>query len=390
MNNLFRITKNNVDNFFIEYDKDKHNFNQKKNIYSVDKKNRKNKINNGQNIIEKIPYTKLNEQKLNFEKTKIVEINKTQTKIQKPIQIPIVRNFNCEIKKINSDNDKMKISNKIKITNDNNLVNLDNNLDSSSATNDVNKIILEYGKSGIKQDVLKKLMKKNLYILEQIDNLIRHFLNFNPKLKLNTLINDNENKSDNMGNKKIYWNNLDHIIIENEKLFNVIINGKTTNKEKKYNLIDFGYIKIYNVNFTEEFINKHKIPSLDSIIKFSDNIKHFLKIIKLLDYTNKYKIKINQLSNTNLLDIIYQNLPTILSSIGEKKNIFNSTDKKFTFYLKITIEKTTAFIIDKNEKLLYFFNSIENDSSAYIFFYILKIDTKYKIINYNHIKKQNN
>ena len=51
------------------------------------------------------------------------------------------------------------------------------------------------------------------------------------------------------------------------------------------------------------------------------------------------------------------------------------------------VEKTIAFIIDKKEKLLYFFNSIETNSSGYIFFYILNVDSKYKIINLNKIHK---
>ena len=369
MNNLFKITKDNVDNFFTEYNKNKQN---KINKTITKIKNKSN--NNKQNLISQMKQSQ-------------------QIKSTKP-------NFNCEIIKNNNDeikplNDKNYISKQIN--------SIKSNVDNNSIDKNKNKIIFEYGKSKIKLDILKKLMKKNLNILNNIDNIIKNFLNSNPKLKLNTIINDNKNGSD----KKIYWNNSGQIIIESEKNFNVILNRnkkttenekitekknekiKITNNEKKYNLIDFGYIKIYDINFTEEFIYKHKIPSFNSIFTFSDNIKHFLKLIKLLDYTNKYKIKINQFSNQNLSDIIYQNLPIIISNIDEKKNLFDSIDKKFTFYIKITMEKTIAFIINKKEKLLYFFNSVEKKLSGYIFFYILNIDIEYKIINLNKSNKIN-
>lgn len=304
MNNLFRITKDNVSNIFVEYNK-----------------NKGTEQNKG--------------------------IQKTEKKIKKHVDA-----LNYIEQKINQN---------IKVSNDN-----------YSKSKNEDELILEYGKSGIKPDILKKSMSKNLNILNHIDNIIKIFLDCNPKLKLNTLINDT---TDSKNIKKIYHNDLEQIVIEDEKFFNIIL------KKKKYNLVNFGYIKIYDVSFTDDFVNKHKIPSLNSIIEFSNNIKHFLKIVRLLDHTDKYKIKINQLNNVNFTDIIYQNLPTIITSISEKKNLFNSTDKKFTFYLKITIKKTMAFIINKQEKLLYFFNSIETQTSGYIFFYVLNIDDKYKIIN---------
>jgi len=349
MNNLFRITKDNVENFLIEYNKNKLNIKNIKNI-----KNDKNDKNN--------------------HKTQILQ---KETKIVKD---------NLKNEKVNGCDNNLKHC--IKIQSNDKII--DNPID--------NKMILEYGKSGIKLDKLKKIMKNNLKILFSIDEMIKSFIDYNPNLKLNTLLQNNitSNKNTNTNinkDKKIHWNENGFVMIETNEL-NVIINDKKNNKNnennenneknKKYNLIDFGYIKIYDVNFTEEFLNKNKIPSLNSIITFSENIKHFLKLIKILNYTNKYKIKINQMRDYNLMDIIYKNLPSIISNINEKKNLFNSIDKNFTFYIKILQTNTSAFIIDKKDKILYYFNSIENNNSGYIFFYVLELDSKYKIINLNN------
>jgi hypothetical protein len=236
-------------------------------------------------------------------------------------------------------------------------------------------------------------MKHNYNVLSTVNNMVLHFLNFNPKLQLNTLIkndspNTNNNNQDKI-NRKIHWNSEGYILIESNNFFTIIL-GNETKINKKYNLIDFGYVKIYGITFTDEFINKHKIPSLNSIITFSDNIKHFLKIIKLFDHSDKFKIKINQFGNFNLQDIITQNIPSIILNINEKKNLFDSIDKRYTFYIKVLQTNTTAFIIDKEEKIICYFNSIEKDSSGYIFFYVMALDSKYKIIDYNKKIKNTN
>lgn len=286
MNNLFRITKDNISNIFVEFNKSK----------SIENYNNKNKIN----------------------------------KIDK-------------IKQLNSNNDKK---------------------------------IIEYGKTTIKAERLKKSMKHNLYKISSIDNIIKCFIDFNPKLKLNAI-------NDKFNNKKIYWNDKGHIITEKDELY-VCINNKS-NKINKYKLIDFGYIKFYGIEFTDEFINKHKIPSLNSIFTFSDNINHFFKLIKLFEYTDKYKIKINQYGKYNFNEIIIKYLPSIILNINKKINLFDSFDNKFTFYIKITDDKTTAFVIDKKEKIICYLNSVEKKTSGYIFFYIIDINTKYKIVDFNKI-----
>lgn len=428
MNNLFRITKDNVNNFFIEHSKNKQNNENKtknktktktksskiikeqkndfninsnsnlnlhiskyleKNDRVIDQIYNQNKFGQEQPIKVNFNYEKKenkqlnqnnNELKINCEikktkiETEIVDTNKTINKITDNNKKKSIENQYQNINFFNKTVDK-KYINEIK---DN--VMSDNNNDSR----DNKKIIFEYGKSGIKIDRLKKSMKFNLNVLSSIDNMIKSFLDFNPKLKLNTLSSNNKNDSDK--EKKIYWNSDGQIILEKNYFFNVNINDKKDNqKYKKYNLIDFGYIKIYNITFTEEFINKHKIPSLNSIITFSDNIKHFLKLLKLFEHTDQYKIKINQFGNHNLREIFLQHLPSIILNINEKKNLFNSSDNKFTFYIKITQTKTTAFVIDKEEKIIFYLNSVEKDLSGYIFFYVIALDSKYKIINLNKL-----
>lgn len=403
MNNLFRITKDNVNNFFIEYSKNKQN-NENENKTKTKTKSKsqiikesKNDLNLNSNlniskyleqnnkIIEQI----YNQNKLGQEKQPI-KANFNYEKKQNNRQNPIMEelNFNCEIKKDKTDILDTKITNNIMNNNNPESNKKQYVVGIKDKTNIVNiggkKILFEYGKSGIKIDRLKKSMKYNLNVLSSIDNMIKSFLDFNPKLKLNTILSDNKNNLDT--EKKIHFNSDGQISIEKNMFFNVnICDKKNNNNYKKYNLIDFGYIKIYDIKFTEEFINKHKIPSLNSIITFSDNIKHFLKLIKLFEHTDKYKIKINQFGNHNLGEIFLQHLPSIILNINEKKNLFNSSDNKFTFYIKITESKTTAFIIDKEEKIMCYLNSVEKNLSGYIFFNIIALDSKYKIINLNKL-----
>ena len=112
-----------------------------------------------------------------------------------------------------------------------------------------------------------------------------------------------------------------------------------------------------------------------------------MKLIKLIVHTDKYKTKINQFGKFDLKYIISQNIQSIILNINEKNNLFNSTDKKYTFYIKVSETKTTAFIIDKETKIICYINSIEKNSSGYIFFYVMSLDSKYKIINHNKINK---
>jgi hypothetical protein len=409
MNNLFRITKDNVNNFLIEYSKNKQNNEnnyKNKNKTKISKiiKEPKNDLNlniskylekNDKNIEKNHNHTKLGKEQpievnFNYEKKENNQLNPNNKELK----------FNCEIKKtkieteteIVDDNNKQKsikkqypnINSVNKTVDKQYLSEIKNNSNSNIDNNDKKKIMFEYGRSGIKMDRLKKSMKYNLNVLSSVDNMIKSFLDFNPKLKLNTILSNNQNDSDR--EKKIYWNSDGQIVIEKNYFFNVNINDKKDNPiYKKYNLIDFGYIKIYDITFTEEFINKHKIPSLNSIITFSENIKHFLKLIKLFEHTDQYKIKINQFGNSNLRDIFLQNLPSIILNINDKKNLFNSSDNKFTFYIKITQTKTIAFIIDKEEKIIFYLNSIEKNLSGYIFFYVVALDSKYKIINLNKL-----
>ena len=410
MNNLFRITKNNVDDFFIEYQKNKNNKNENnKTENNKNNKTKKNlnekksykilktyndKVNTNEIIISRNNLNfknKINKEILNH--TKPLEVNFNYEKNNKTNDTTINNNFNCEIKKNVYETQIIGSKKNFNFNNSNNNKNNKNeNLKSKEnikSLSNKNKIILEFGKSSIKLDRLKKSMKHNFNIFSLINQIIISFINFNPKLKLNNLFKIYNEKNQNKENiNKIHWNSKGEIIIESNSFLNVIINDKIKNTDekynlKKYNLIDFGYIKLYGITFTEEFINKNKIPSLDSIIKFSDNIRHFLKLIKLLSYTNKYKIKINQLGNYNFYDVIYKNLPSIILNINEKKNLFDSTDKKYTFYLKILETKTISFIIDKEEKIIFYINSIEKNTSGYIFFYVMALDSKYKIIDYN-------
>ena len=167
---------------------------------------------------------------------------------------------------------------------------------------------------------------------------------------------------------------------------NIYIKLLKNNISGIYKIIDCGFLKFFVINIINDFLKKNKIPNLESIVNYSDNIKHFSKIIKILSDIKNYKFKVNctgKLSFTNLIDTY---LPDILLELNLKKDIFEY-DKNLTFYIKVYDTHTIAFIIDKLSKLIYYICTIENNSklSEYIFFYIFELDDDYKIINQEKI-----
>ena len=81
----------------------------------------------------------------------------------------------------------------------------------------------------------------------------------------------------------------------------------TTNKISGfYKIIDCGFIKFYDIKINDEYLNKNKIPNIDSILNHSDNINHILKIIKIFINQDNFKTKSNHMGNINFLNLIEQ------------------------------------------------------------------------------------
>lgn len=327
-NDFFKITSNNVENIFYEIDFDKNN------------KNNQNNKNNKKRIEEKLE-KKIIDYK--FETTKILDL-------------------------VNSIN------------------NSSNSLDNAYSEKNLNNIkndrmIWEFGKSGIKLEKLKYSMSKNLAILFYINKLFINFINHNPKINLENILNINWDST------KSYYSCEDGIVY----LSNNSINLKLINKKISglYKIIDCGYIKFYDINIDEIYLKKNKIPNLESILAHSDNIKHIEKIIKIFENASNIKTKSNFMGKLNWINLLEEYLPIIITNINNKSNLFN-IDKKFSFYIKVYSTHTKAFIIDKNTQYIYYLSSLENykNSNFYLFMYVFELDSQYKIINL--LKKSKN
>lgn len=400
MNNLFRINQNNVQDFLDNYNKSTY-----KTI-----KNSSTKVNNKTKITNKPkskPYPTLNNisnqisMQNQIQLQNINQINKKGLELEHDIEKKYNYNYNYEnIKK--KDEIEIDFKNKNIITNNNNIIG--NNKNTFQINNSVNeignkifsqnnvtikkkesksgeKILWEFGKSGIKMEKLKKPMVKNLAILSYVHKIFVDFIDRNKSVNLSEVFEHFKTKSDNI-DKPIYSSSKGNL--------NILANSIYLNLDKKkisgmYKLVDCGYVKLFDSNITEEYLRKNKIPNLDSILSHSDNIKHFSKIIKIFNNPNLFKSKSNSMGELNWINLINEFLPEILLNFDEKKDIFDFESKKFSFYIKIYETHSKAFVIDKNTKLIYFINTLENYSknNGYLFFYVCELDSKYKIITYS-------
>lgn len=382
MNNLFRITQSNLDILL-------------SNDFTLKKPNKNSKIE------------KLNNNKLFASKIDKIN-NQTNTSTQNI-------NFNCEIaNKIDNNNNLNNINTQnydnnilrfykteqnINIFEKNNIIqnNFNNNVviknkNKNEDKNDNKRVVWEFGKSGIKVDRLKKYMGRNLAILFYLNNIFIDFVDYHQGIDLSTMIDkfkvfkDNSNELN--GSKCLYWNNFGSIILKSNDLYVKIDKHKISGI---YEILDCGFLKFYDVDFTDEFLKKNKIPDFNSILLHPDNIKHFSKIIKLLTYGKNFKTKSNFINNIDFTDILKFFLPNIIEKINNKQDLFDSNNN-FTFYIKIYDTHTKAFLIDKNSKLIYYLMSVENSSklNGYLFIYILQLDSKYRILNIKKNYEKNN
>jgi hypothetical protein len=376
MNNLFRINKDNVQDFLVNY----------KSTYKTIKNNnpeqdKKKKIIDKPNQINMFNQINM----LNIKKNNIISIEPEQINYKK---------YNYNYDNLKKKDDEIELDHK-NINNKNTFI-INNSINEitklSSINNNLNvnkkksksgeKILWEFGKSGIKIEKLKKSMIKNLAIFTYIHKIFVDFIDRNKSLNLSNIFEYFKNLSDNI-DKPIYSNSKGNLNIFDNSIYCKLDKKKISGI---YKIIDCGYAKLFDPNINEEYLRKNKIPNLDSILSYSDNIKHFSKIIKIFHNQNLFKSKSNSLGDLNWINLINEFLPTILLNIEEKKDIFNFESKKFSFYVKIYQTHTKAFVIDKNKKLIYYINTIENNSknSGYLFFYVYELNSKYKIISYSY------
>ncbi len=323
MNNLFKITEDNLKNFllFTESTKSKNNKNSKKIILDEPFKNNnliKNKISNG-----------LYEREITREKNNIINIEKNNEK----------------------------------------------------------KSIYELGKSNIPTDILKKSMGKNLSVLENIYDLFIRFIDYIPGIKLDKIFQTykNINKYNKLiplyssSNGSIY-------LIENFIYANFENIGKYSGTYKFMDcgymkINDIGITdellkknKIPNLNS----ILSHKDNSKHFEKTFSI-FSIWTDIFKNSESNFMGKTNINELH-----ELFEQFYPYVIKGIDDKKKMFDIKDKNFTFYIKFYNDKAKAFILNKKLNLIYYLCTKNNLNQydithTHIFYFVFELDSKFRI-----------
>lgn len=240
-----------------------------------------------------------------------------------------------------------------------------------------NNFVWEFGKSKIKIDLIKKYLKYNLNVFENINKLFINFADAYSKKSIKEIIEENLNID-----KKLYKNSHGIICLISNKFY--IGLTQNNNLVGIYNLIDVGYTEFYNINLDENILKIYNISNLNKQNYGNENIFNILKILKLNELENIFDSKSNSYGNLNLTNIINDNLSEIISELFLNNNFFNSNDK-YSFYIKITDNNSTSFLIDKINMQMYYFSTVEiyksSGSKFYLFHYVIAINPDYKISN---------
>lgn len=340
MNNLFRINKENLENFLNVYESNKNN---KKHIKKLNTEKSK-----------KITESKINTLNTNTNTNKILT-NPNQTNKTSKKKFDKIKKSQKEIqKKISKE-----MANKSKLS-------------------ESNKIIWKFGKTTIKLEKIKKNLKNNILIFKKINKLFVEFIKSNPNIDIESILLADEQ------NKQIFSNSFG-TIKSNPNYIDILIDSEDITGN--YHLVDFGMSKISDIKLNNGILNKNKIPNFDSILNFPNNIKHIFKTLKLFS-TNTFKIKTQSLFDKLELDkILFDNFYDTIKQLILNDSIFKS-DEKYMLYVELFDLTSNAFFIDKTNKLMYWITSIEKHSSSnpsiIILYYVLKLNSQYKIKNYSN------
>ena len=216
-------------------------------------------------------------------------------------------------------------------------------------------------------------MGKNLNILNELNIIFSKFIYKNPKIILDELLNNVSYEN----NKKLFSNDNGYINInKNKNNFQIFVN-----KSKflgLYNIIDCGYIKIYDINLNNKLLKQNNIPNFDSFINNSNDLNYILNIIKLFKIDNAFKLKLNCLNKMSILNFIKIYSSELIKKVDKNINILNSNIST-VFYIKVYESYTQSFFIDKSKKLIYYIYSENFEDHSYIFYYVLKLNSKYLI-----------
>jgi hypothetical protein len=160
------------------------------------------------------------------------------------------------------------------------------------------------------------------------------------------------------------------------ELMSVLDKTNHNNLSEKYAVLDACYYIIDLITITNKDLYKNNIPNIDSVLKYSDNIHHILKIINIFKLINKINLKEIISNNKFSFNKITNNAIEFIEIMKKKnkKKILKST-KSTGFYIRIYNDHGKAFFIDKKTNLIFYicYNIDFNNMNIKLRFYTFNI-----------------
>lgn len=248
----------------------------------------------------------------------------------------------------------------------------DSNTTSSEFLSD-KKVYWEYGNRRLKMRNFDKVMSRNLAIMYYID---RVFCNYGIVYQhsFKKLFNSHDDS------KHIY--SCGEIFKENGKVYVKLNNDKL---KGIFNVKEANLVTISDIKLTYKDLYKNGIPNLESLLSHKDNLHHVLKITRLFNIHNKFKVNSNHCKTS--FNEITRNANFHIKDEYEKHNKNNilKSPKNVGFYIKMHNDHAKAFFIDNKNNLIYFI-TVNYDvklCKVYIRYYTFDI-TDGKIIKYEY------
>ncbi len=230
----------------------------------------------------------------------------------------------------------------------------------------------EYGNSGLKIKNFNKIMSKNLSVLYYLDKVFSEFVD-QEQITIGKIFKPNYSNTFTIGSSQIICSNGDvSIQLDHNKISGL------------YKVVEAGSSTIQNVRILPEELTKLKIPELSDVLDNLDNLKLIIKITNILNLYHNFDMS-DDVSNPdfNLYKLILNSLEIINKYRDEdKEKKLLKSNSKTAFYTKIYNQRGKAFVIDGENKLIYYITETELEIEQKIIFkyYVFNIDDNWKII----------
>jgi len=247
----------------------------------------------------------------------------------------------------------------------------DNITQKEKNTKDIKEIkYWEYGNSGLKIKNFNKIMSKNLSILYYLDKTFSELVE-QEQITVKKIFNKKFTQTFTVGSNNIICSN-----------GNVSIQLTHNKISGLYKLVEAGISTIENIRILPEELNKLKIPNLSDVLDNLDNVKLIIKITNILNLYHNFDMT-DDVSNLNfnLYKMILNSLNIISKYRDEdKEKKLLKSNSKTAFYTKIYDLRGKAFVLDGENKLIYYITETELENKIIFKYYVFNISDNWKII----------